>query len=319
MKNHEKINGRLLQLNKKWSHLKERQKAWIYDVAKEAYLAYVKQYGKLPHKAGKQVIFDKVHDKILERDIWIPYEEMERAVNRFIDKQNRKQENDHGTQRQEDTSMKVVALNGSPRAQWNTATLLKKALEGAAEQGAGTKLVNLYNMNFKGCVSCFECKRKGGPRYGRCAMRDELTPVLEEIHQADALVMGTPVYLGNESSAFRAALERCVFPVLAYTNPHGSLISRRIRTAVIYTMGAPDFVMTSAGYNNFMEATRRLLDDFIGPCEIMTCTDTLQFDDYGKYESSCFDPDAKMKRRRQVFPDDEAQAVELGKRLLNPI
>lgn len=319
MKNHERINGRLLQINKKWSHLKQRQQIWIYDVAREEYAAYVAQYGKLPRKSGKQIIFNKVHDRILEREIWIPYGEMERVVNRFIDKQNRKQENAHRAQRQEGSILKVIALNGSPRAQWNTATLLKKTLEGAVEQGAETKLFDLYGLNFKGCVSCFECKRKGGPRYGRCAMRDELTPVLEEIHQADALLMGTPVYLGNESSAFRAALERVVFPSLAYTSPPSSLSPRRIRTAVIYTMGAPEIAITAAGYNNFMEATRRLLGDFIGPCEIMACTDTLQFDDYGKYESSCFDPVAKNKRHAEVFPDDEAKATELGKRLLKPI
>ena len=46
--------------------------------------------------------------------------------------------------------MKVMAFNGSPRTKWNTATLLKKALEGASSQGAETKLINLYDLNFKG-------------------------------------------------------------------------------------------------------------------------------------------------------------------------
>jgi len=56
--------------------------------------------------------------------------------------------------------MEVIAFNGSPRKKWNTATLLEKALEGAASQGAKTEIVHLYNLDFKGCRSCFGCKEK---------------------------------------------------------------------------------------------------------------------------------------------------------------
>jgi multimeric flavodoxin WrbA len=58
--------------------------------------------------------------------------------------------------------MKIMAINGSPRKEWNTATLLQKALEGAASQGATTELIDLYDLNYKGCISCFACKEKGG-------------------------------------------------------------------------------------------------------------------------------------------------------------
>ena len=62
--------------------------------------------------------------------------------------------------------MKILAINGSPRKNSNTATLLKKALEGAAAQGAETELIHLYDLNFKGCISCFACKLKDGKSYG---------------------------------------------------------------------------------------------------------------------------------------------------------
>lgn len=55
--------------------------------------------------------------------------------------------------------MKVIALNGSPRKKWNTATLLKHALDGAASKGAETELIHLYDYNYKGCISCFACKQ----------------------------------------------------------------------------------------------------------------------------------------------------------------
>jgi len=65
--------------------------------------------------------------------------------------------------------MKVMAINGSPRKNWNTATLLEKALEGAASEGAETEIVHLYDLEFKGCTSCFACKLKGGKSLARCS------------------------------------------------------------------------------------------------------------------------------------------------------
>ena len=60
--------------------------------------------------------------------------------------------------------MKALFINGSPRKNGNTAKLLKRAMEGAAEVGAETELINLYDrsLNFNGCMSCFACKLKGG-------------------------------------------------------------------------------------------------------------------------------------------------------------
>jgi len=56
--------------------------------------------------------------------------------------------------------MKVIALNGSPRKKWNTATLLKHALDGAASKGAETELIHLYDYNYKGCISCLHVSLK---------------------------------------------------------------------------------------------------------------------------------------------------------------
>jgi multimeric flavodoxin WrbA len=48
--------------------------------------------------------------------------------------------------------MNVIGINGSPRKRWNTATLVAKALEGAASLGATTELFHLYDLDFKGCT-----------------------------------------------------------------------------------------------------------------------------------------------------------------------
>ncbi|GAB6266704.1 MAG: hypothetical protein STSR0001_21510 [Methanothrix sp.] len=60
---------------------------------------------------------------------------------------------------------RVIAINGSPRKTWNTTTLLENALRGAESAGAKTELVHLYDLEYKGCTSCFACKLKDGKRW----------------------------------------------------------------------------------------------------------------------------------------------------------
>ena len=71
--------------------------------------------------------------------------------------------------------MRIIAVNGSPRKKWNTAALIDSALDGARSLGAETQRVDLYDLDYKGCVSCFACKKLGGKSYGRCAVKDGLT------------------------------------------------------------------------------------------------------------------------------------------------
>ena len=124
--------------------------------------------------------------------------------------------------------MKVMAFNGSPRKKWNTATLLEKAIEGAASKGAKTELIHLYDLNFKGCISCFACKTKGGKSYGRCAVKDDLTPVFKKIEKADAIIFGSPIYFGTVSGEMKSFLERLMFPYSEYTDPPHSLFPKKI-------------------------------------------------------------------------------------------
>lgn len=211
--------------------------------------------------------------------------------------------------------MNVLAINGSPRKKWNTATLLSHALRGAESVGAETELVHLYDLDYKGCVSCFECKKIGGKNYGRCAVKDGLTPLLEKAGAADALILGTPVYFGAESGMMRSFIERLAFPYLTYTPGYVSLFTRTMPTALVYTMNIPERMLPEWGYDVFMERMRGVMARTFGSCEVLASTDTYQFDDYSKYLSTCWDPAAKARRREEVFPQDCAKAHALGERL----
>jgi len=214
--------------------------------------------------------------------------------------------------------MKIMALNGSPRKKrWNTITLLEKALEGAASVGAETELIQLYDLNFSGCISCFSCKKLSRQKDGICSVKDDLTSVLERVKTVDALIIGTPVYFGAETAATRALLERLCFPYLKYSKDMKSLFPRRIRTALIYTMNASEEEIKQIGYDQHFSATSMSLEMTFGASELLLSTDTLQYSDYDKFESEYFDKESKIKRHAEVFPEDCKRAFELGVRMVS--
>lgn len=212
--------------------------------------------------------------------------------------------------------MKVIAINGSPRKKWNTATLLEQALEGATSEGAETELIHLYDLNFKGCTSCFACKLKGGISYGKCAIKDELTPVLEKLGNADAVILGSPLYLGNSTGEMRSFMERYIYPYLVYSTHPISLFPKDIPVGYIYTAGAREEHLDFYGFYKVMELNEGIATRIFGYSETMYSTDTLQFDDYSKYVADGFDVAEKAKRREKVFPHDCKKAFDMGVRFV---
>jgi multimeric flavodoxin WrbA len=215
--------------------------------------------------------------------------------------------------------MKVIGFNGSPRKTWNTATLLKKALDGAASQGADTELIHLYDLNFRGCRSCFACKSDGGPSYGKCAVKDDLSPVLRKIEEADALVVGSPIYFGTITGEAKSFMERAVFPYFMYTEPLQSLFPRKIKTAFIYTMNVEQEMSEKIGYPRYFRQNELVMGWTFGNCESLYCYDTYQFDDYSKVVAPRFDPAKKAAHRAEAFPQDSQKAFDLGVRLATPM
>ncbi|TEB07139.1 2-amino-4-deoxychorismate dehydrogenase [Pelotomaculum schinkii] len=208
--------------------------------------------------------------------------------------------------------MKVIAFNGSPRKNWNTATLLDHALKGAASQGADTELIHLYDYNYKGCISCFACKLKGGKSYGRCVVDDDLKPILEKVEETDAIILGSPIYFGVTTGGMRSFLERLMFQYLVYDANYSSLFKRRIPTGFIYTMNVNQRRLEEMAYQQNLKGTEMAMKRTFGASEALFVTDTYQFDDYSKYETSAFNVEEKAKRRKEVFPVDCQKAFEMG-------
>ncbi|MHC6204192.1 flavodoxin family protein, partial [Breznakiellaceae bacterium SP9] len=176
--------------------------------------------------------------------------------------------------------------------------------------------VNLYDLHFKGCISCFECKRKGGKSLGRCAAKDELTPVLERIHDCDALIIGSPIYIAEVSSAVRALIERLTFQYITYSKERATFFTRRIPTLLIYTMNVSEELCKSIGYAEKFAFYNDRFTALLGPAKTLVCTETWQTTDYRTYEMSMFDEDERKKRRETVFPKDKQKAFDYGAGLL---
>lgn len=215
--------------------------------------------------------------------------------------------------------MKVIAFNGSPRKTWNTATLLQKALEGAASKGAETELIHLYDLSYKGCISCFACKTKGGKSYGKCSVQDDLTPIFKNIEEADAIILGSPIYYGTVSGEMKSFMERLLFPYTEYTVTYSSLFPRKINAGFIYTMNVPEELMQQLGYNQQFNLYQATPQRIFGASEYMCSFDTYQFDDYSKFVSNRFDPEKKQQRHKEVFPQDCEKAFLMGARLTEAV
>lgn len=216
--------------------------------------------------------------------------------------------------------MKVYAINGSPRKNKNTATLLQKALDGAKasikDKEIQTEIINLYDLNYTGCKSCFACKRLGGVSYGKCAIKDDLYEVLEKLSEADGIIFGSPIYFGNITGQLQSFLERFLFPYLVYDKNYTSLAPKKMQTAFIYTMNVSEELMEKVGYLSTFDKIESTLGHILTKPLVMYSNNTYQFDDYSKYKMEIFSEEEKAEHRRIQFPLDCEKAFELGVNLI---
>ena len=213
--------------------------------------------------------------------------------------------------------MKAIAINGSPRKGWNTDMLLQQALKGAADAGAETELIQLSELTFSGCRSCFACK-KAGAETGRCMWNDDLQHVFDKMLSADVLFMGSPIYLGNVSGMMFCLMERLVFSLLSYDDYSKRLFHGKVNSCFFFTMNAPK-VYAKTAYHGIMKQYANAMKRLGGNTEYYAACDTLQFEDYSKFAAGTFDEAHKRKVREEQFPKDLQAAYGIGLRLATDI
>lgn len=206
---------------------------------------------------------------------------------------------------------RIIIIDGGPRKAFNTASMLRKFAEGAFSVGNGieVKTIRLYALDYKGCMSCMACKIKGKAS-NVCKFKDALTPVLEDIAQADGLVLGSPIYFGEVTGLMRAFLERLTFPWLSY-NDYSLTALKKMPVVLMETMnGLPDN-NNSQGYGSM----EYCITNALGQPEHVNAYNTYQVKSYDRFELAGFSEEAKRKYRDKNWEKDLQKAYDAGKHM----
>lgn len=206
---------------------------------------------------------------------------------------------------------KIVIIDGGPRRNMNTAQMLQKFAEGvkAANEGIDVKTYRLYDLDYKGCMSCMACKVKGKAS-NICKFKDPLTPILEEIAQADGLVLGSPIYFGDVTGQMRTFLERLCFPWLSY-NDYSLTAPKRMPVVLIETMNGLPERNNDNGYGSM----EHCLSVALGAPERIIAYNTCQVKNYDRFELASFSEPAKQLWRDLHWEADLQKAFDAGRKM----
>ena len=102
--------------------------------------------------------------------------------------------------------MKVVAFNGSPRKDGNTAILINHVFTELKKEGIETELVQLSEKPLHGCIACDKC---GVNKDRRCSVKDDAAnEYIEKMLGADGIILGSPVYFQDVTTEMKALIDR---------------------------------------------------------------------------------------------------------------
>ena len=102
--------------------------------------------------------------------------------------------------------MKVLLINGSPKANGNTALALREMEQIFAENGIETELIHVGNQTIRGCAACLACRNTG-----KCVFDDVVNEVAPNFEACDGLVVASPVYYASANSTLTAFLDRLFY------------------------------------------------------------------------------------------------------------
>jgi len=123
--------------------------------------------------------------------------------------------------------MKVVAFNGSPRKDGNTAILIDYVFGQLKNESIETEMVHVGGRPIHGCTACYECYRK---KDRRCVIeKDEVNQYIEKMVEADGIILGSPTYFTDVTAEMKALIDRAGF----VTRANGSLLRRKVGAAVV--------------------------------------------------------------------------------------
>jgi len=132
--------------------------------------------------------------------------------------------------------MKVIGFIASPRKTGNTAWAVKKILESAQDDGAETQIWYSSELDIQPCKGCLSCV-KGD----KCVVNDDMQKIYESLKQADALVLGAPIYIGQMSAQAKIFTDRLFAQITPRFSPQFKEENAGKKLVLVFTQGNPDF------------------------------------------------------------------------------
>ncbi|MDM7999300.1 MAG: flavodoxin family protein [Dehalococcoidia bacterium] len=123
--------------------------------------------------------------------------------------------------------MKVVAFNGSPRGDSNTAILLRHVFAELTKEGIETEVISLARKPLRGCLGCYKCYVN---QNRQCIQsKDALNEYVEKMVQADGIILASPVYVCSVPSEMKALIDRATM----VNKANGGLLRRKVGAALV--------------------------------------------------------------------------------------
>ena len=137
--------------------------------------------------------------------------------------------------------MKVIAINGSPRKDGNTAAVLAEMAKELAAQEIKTEIVQVGGNSIHGCICCYHCLQEGAG----CVFEDDcVNETSKKIELADGLILGAPTYYSAIPGTMKSFLDRLFFS-------SGGFLRYKVATVVAVTRRA-GAVLTANQMKNFL-------------------------------------------------------------------
>jgi multimeric flavodoxin WrbA len=123
--------------------------------------------------------------------------------------------------------MRVVAFNGSPRKNGNTAALIHHVLRQLEIEGIDTEFIQLGGASIRGCIACYRCFEN---KDRQCAVKgDVLNDCIDVMRRADGIILGSPTYFADLTAETKALIDRAGLVARA----NGDMYKRKVGAAVV--------------------------------------------------------------------------------------
>lgn len=153
--------------------------------------------------------------------------------------------------------MKIMGFIASPRKDGNTAWVVNKILEGAKKHDTEIQSWYFSDLDIKPCIGCLCCHDNGKDQ--GCIINDDMQKLYDALEHADALVLGSPVYMGQMSAQAKIFTDRLFAHISPRFSPHYKEKITKKKLILAFTQGNPDTSMFRV-YFDYMKQIFQLLE-----------------------------------------------------------